>query len=316
MKNALTKAGHLIAIGSVFFFTAYVWNHASEWPEVSINGGTIGIILALIALQIVVFMINALAWRAILAQTGSNILTLRNAVSVFFKSQFAKYIPGNVAQHIGRALLAKKHGINIRQTSLSILIEALWTIGCATVIISLSLSSRLVSRIELAAIPQSPTLYLLLAALALFAPAIILPSILRYGQRYFPAIVPPDLRFQPSVSTYLSGATAYLLSFLHLGISINLLATALFDQTGLPLFEAVGVCALAWIAGFITPGSPAGIGIRDTILLLALSPSYGPETAAALALAHRLLTALGDVTIYVIGTLLSRDTHTIPSHTG
>ena len=45
---------------------------------------------------------------------------------------------------------------------------------------------------------------------------------------------------------------------------------------------------------------PAGLGVRDAVLLAGLSPELGPE-AAALVLALRLVTTLGDGVIYLIG---------------
>ena len=46
--------------------------------------------------------------------------------------------------------------------------------------------------------------------------------------------------------------------------------------------------------GFITPGSPAGLGVRDTVLLAALTPLYGSGVAIGLSLSLRLVTTLGD----------------------
>ena len=63
----------------------------------------------------------------------------------------------------------------------------------------------------------------------------------------------------------------------------------------------------AWIAGTLTPGAPGGLGIREGVLTLGLGPVLGSGDAAALALALRFVTLLGDVLTYGIGMLIPID---------
>ncbi|QSX36832.1 lysylphosphatidylglycerol synthase domain-containing protein [Shewanella sedimentimangrovi] len=67
-----------------------------------------------------------------------------------------------------------------------------------------------------------------------------------------------------------------------------------------------GSFALAWVAGFVTPGAPAGLGIRETIMVTLLEPAYGPGAALSLALLLRLITSLGDALAFLAGLWLNR----------
>ncbi|MES9970924.1 MAG: hypothetical protein ABW092_12895, partial [Candidatus Thiodiazotropha sp.] len=58
--------------------------------------------------------------------------------------------------------------------------------------------------------------------------------------------------------------------------------------------------AIAWSVGFLTPGAPSGIGIREAILILLLSPLAGEANALILALLFRLVTIAGDTLFYFI----------------
>lgn len=58
--------------------------------------------------------------------------------------------------------------------------------------------------------------------------------------------------------------------------------------------------AIAWSIGFITPGAPSGIGIREAILLLLLIPLSGEGPALILALLFRLVTIGGDIGFYAM----------------
>jgi uncharacterized membrane protein YbhN (UPF0104 family) len=57
---------------------------------------------------------------------------------------------------------------------------------------------------------------------------------------------------------------------------------------------AVAMFFLAWIAGFLVPVAPGGIGIREAALLVLAGPSASPEALALFAILTRLVTILGD----------------------
>ena len=67
------------------------------------------------------------------------------------------------------------------------------------------------------------------------------------------------------------------------------------------LFALPGICGayiIAWLIGAITPGAPAGIGIREVVMFALLQPIVG-ETELLLAIVlSRAITAAGDVLFY------------------
>ena len=54
------------------------------------------------------------------------------------------------------------------------------------------------------------------------------------------------------------------------------------------------------LAGFVTVGAPAGIGVREAAIILALSGTMGEPTAITVALLFRVLTTLGDVLFFLL----------------
>jgi uncharacterized membrane protein YbhN (UPF0104 family) len=66
-----------------------------------------------------------------------------------------------------------------------------------------------------------------------------------------------------------------------------------------PLVVAAG-CA-AWLCGFVVPGAPGGLGIREAVLTLLLTPLTGADTALLAALAFRAVTLLGDGLAALVG---------------
>jgi hypothetical protein len=54
------------------------------------------------------------------------------------------------------------------------------------------------------------------------------------------------------------------------------------------------VFMLAWIAGFLVPVAPGGLGVRESVLLVLGAPLSDPEALAALAILTRVVTTAGD----------------------
>jgi uncharacterized membrane protein YbhN (UPF0104 family) len=71
----------------------------------------------------------------------------------------------------------------------------------------------------------------------------------------------------------------------------------------LPFSAWCGWLSLAWIVGYVTPGAPAGIGLREAVLVLGLSPALGESEALALALLYRLVTTIADGALAAFGFL-------------
>jgi hypothetical protein len=65
------------------------------------------------------------------------------------------------------------------------------------------------------------------------------------------------------------------------------------------LLISISALALAWIVGFVTPGSSAGFGVREAVLIVVLQSSLDRETAVLVALALRLVTLAGDLLLFV-----------------
>jgi len=72
---------------------------------------------------------------------------------------------------------------------------------------------------------------------------------------------------------------------------------------GMPSWEQaaqmMAAYVTAWVLGFIVPGAPGGIGVRELVLTLLLSQAAGGEQAAALGILHRVITVIGDFAAYV-----------------
>ena len=64
--------------------------------------------------------------------------------------------------------------------------------------------------------------------------------------------------------------------------------------------KLIVIFSLAWVAGFIIPGAPGGIGVREVVLIFFLSPIIGEPEGIAVAIALRFVTLLGDIFFFIV----------------
>jgi len=239
------------------------------------------------------------AMRAILRAFGRPV-SHAAAQAILLTSQFAKYLPGNVGPWIGRPVLAARFGVPVGSTLRSLVYESLLTIAVGG-LVGLGLTAVRafgtgggIDR-ELVFIVGCVTLAVLVATQ-------LVPIGERLVSRWLSRTASDDSILGRLLQLKL--AMGYGLNFLLAGAGFALIAWAL--GIDLPLFAAIGGYALAWIAGFVVPGPPAGLGVREAVLIGLMHGSVDAESAAQLVVAHRLATTAADLAGFAIGVWLLR----------
>jgi hypothetical protein len=117
------------------------------------------------------------------------------------------------------------------------------------------------------------------------------------------------------VSPHVASAVAWYATFLSaagLIFSALLMLTPLSDASarGCPsMWVCVGgAYVLAWLAGLVTPGAPAGVGVREAVLYWLLRDITGHAELITTILLGRAVTVGGDL-LFFVGATLARPTH-------
>jgi glycosyltransferase 2 family protein len=93
--------------------------------------------------------------------------------------------------------------------------------------------------------------------------------------------------------------------FVIAGVSVQLVVDGLWPgQAQLGWLDYTWGFALAFVIGFVTPGSPGGIGVRDAVLFGLYQAPLGPALAASLTLATRVVYILGDLATFTVASLV------------
>lgn len=200
-------------------------------------------------------------------------------------SQLAKYVPGNVAHLASRQALGMSNGV----AGWTLARSSAWELGLLCV--SGATLSALAMPMHLEGV--SPLTGL---ALGMLGAGIV------------------GVALQLGAGTHFALAFLWQLAFLGLSGSIfaglfGLTAPAAAEMV--PWLGVLGAFVGAWLIGLITPGAPAGLGVRE-LAFLALVPLGNDQGNALLALVlMRLVTMSGDFLIFIVASMARSESQDI-----
>jgi glycosyltransferase 2 family protein len=248
----------------------------------------------------------AAAWCCLLLALGLR-PTWRCAVGVYFSTQIAKYLPGNIGQHVGRVYLSATYGLPAFGVGLSIAVEIALIISVAA-LLSLPLAPLLLTTIDSGIGLAASTVVLLLGLAGVAAVMVYLlrrNAFIRSGRNHL-AMAFAEARAHGSLR-YLPPAIALIVfSLVLVGISLLMLDIDAVSIDVDTLITAVALVSASWVAGFLTPGAPAGLGVREALLLAGLGPIVGRHAAFEVTIMFRGVSIASDLLAFAIGTLLLR----------
>jgi glycosyltransferase 2 family protein len=73
---------------------------------------------------------------------------------------------------------------------------------------------------------------------------------------------------------------------------------------GTAIATVVVASATGWIAGYVTPGAPGGVGVREAVFLVAVGQESLVITLAVIG--FRLVSVTADLIVFFIGALVDR----------
>jgi len=242
---------------------------------------------ALITSWVVTQFIYGLTWQRLLRLCHIDI-PYKKSASLILRTQIAKYLPLNVLHFAGRVFLAKSEKIKTASLSYSILMEA----GCFLCTgICLGIPSLLRFNNPLSSA---------LTSLALL-PVGIFSCLFAYyiSHRRFIKEAPP---IAPKKATSLFAIIILLLVATYLANAS--ICYALLHQInsnpGLPFWHFVSAFSLAWVAGYVVPGSPGGLGVREAVFTFVLPSSVEIAPFLLLIILFRITSILGDAASFFI----------------
>ncbi len=282
-------AGRLLSILAMGFLALTFWRNPEAFSPLLAERGILlaSAGLGLVYGLMVAFM--ALPWRQLMLCFADNPVPAPLVYRSFLTTQIAKYLPGNVLHFAGRHLQLSAAGVGHRPLFNALLWEIATVLGGAVLAICLLLvvaPNPLPVRDEAAP-------WLGFGGLATVASAVA--GLVAAGRR---RVLGLDLPGGRTVLVCLAAATLFFIvqGMVFVGVAATL---------GAPFAPALAaVSVTAWIAGYMTPGAPGGIGIREAVIVTLSASILGEAEALATAALFRLVTTAGDVCCHALGNML------------
>lgn len=265
-------------------------------------------LLVVLALSIVAYaglLVGVTAGFAHLVQaTGHGRATACEGLIVWGKANLAKYLPGNVMHFAGRQLLASRCGWPQANTAAASLLE----VGLLVLLPALLAGLALTAAGDLALLGFADRLAWLLVVVACGLGFVLFGG--RLARRLPPRIAAPAARLVlPNPAAVIPAALYFSLFFIGMVLITWWFYRAVSgsgDLADLPLLAAAFL--LSWLFGFVVPGAPGGIGVREgTFALLGGLLLLDGESLVIVALAMRVVTLAGEGLLFLLAAGVARE---------
>ena len=307
MKKKLIKiAGYLVMLAAFVFLVKAIADRHPDFTKIRnpAASAAMGLLFILVFAAVVYF--SAYPWKTVLQFIQGKRIRYGLLAPVYVKANIAKYLPGNFMHFAGRNILAAKLGFTQLDIAFSSAVEILLLLLTAVVwslLLAFDAFKKLISQ-SLAYFSSHPLILaaaLLLLAAALFGVIFYLIKkqlLAKYRKFFTPAflLLCVKLFLLYSVTQLIPGGMLLLLLMVSFGCKMTAGVLAL----------SIAAYTVSWVAGYIVPGAPGGLGVREAALILILGAAYPSDIIIMAAVLHRILSIAGDAVAFAAVPLARR----------
>jgi uncharacterized membrane protein YbhN (UPF0104 family) len=298
-KNLFFKVMRWVLVVAVIGFLSYqIYLLATQISLHSlISSVDIYLLGSSLALTFVALMVSGIIWHYLLRSCGADI-SFRDSLGSFIFSHLGRYIPGKIWTILGRVVLTSQQGVPKSVSAQCAAIEVM--IG---IVSGISLSMLVLPSIEGFEGYTIGVFSLVAIALIIFLQPKIFGGSLNFGLRLFGRDpIEITYRFQHLLWALAMHISAWLI----FGTGFYLLVLSIDPASTLTPLYATGAFAGAWVVGYLSFLTPAGIGVREAALIGVLLLWMPQEIAILSAIASRLLTVIADFLAVLLATSISK----------
>lgn len=299
--NYFKFIGHLLMIGAFYYIIRLFMSFDVDWSILLRQN-----VMMFAFLSVLSYIVNIYAmaylWKNILAFFSQKEIAYRSIYPPYVKSNIAKYLPGGVMTYVSRNVLCKDMGLSQLQIAGSSIVEIGVTLFSNMILILLFARKSLVSVLQKYTLFSHGQILLYLfiigSVFLLTALSLILCKKIDIGhfiKTYF------NITF---VKLFLTNSliciALTIFSSVFFLLAVNSVTPISLDQA----FQIAGCNFVAFVIGFIVPGAPGGMGIREAVFTFLLQGVCKVDLLLIFAVLQRLFSVLADILAYVIYLIL------------
>lgn len=298
IKSLVKLAGNLVVILALVFLVKKFMDMDVDFSQLASGNIASSFILSTV-IQALLIVMACFPWLVFTQSLSGKKIPYSSAMPVYTRSNIYKYLPGNVFQYVGRNQLASDMNIShvdvACATVLDVFFCVLWTGVISVILLGTAITALLekYGRNILIIVAVGVVAVIMLAVIVRLK---FMDKVKGYLSRYSKAFEKENRGklIQGVVYYLVHNSISALMYFLCLALVFGDSATAseLVSLTGAFLF--------AWIIGFVTPGAPGGIGVRESVMIFVCGEKH-EEKVLLFVLVMRIASVVADLTAFLIG---------------
>ena len=302
MKKIIKIIGNVVMIAALAFVVKKLFD-----MDISISQFRDGRVLTALFLCMIVttviIIFSCYPWLVFTRSLSGRKIPFSTAMPVYTQSNLYKYIPGNVFQYVGRNQLASDMDIShvdvACATVLDILFCVFWT-GVISVVLLRHMLAEVFSQFMGSLVVDAIIGIIIVAIIILLLRLKFKDKFKAYISRYAKAFA------KENRAMLLRGAFYYLLQNLVSACMYFVCLKLIIPQADTAeLITLTGAFMAAWIIGFVTPGAPGGIGIREGVMLFVCGDKFS-DRIVLFVLVMRIASIGADIAAFIIGKIYAK----------
>ncbi len=302
IKKLLKLAGHLVVIAALAFVVKKIIDMDIKLSDLS-SPRVIGAFALSLVIQAAQIIIACYPWLMFTRSLSGSKIPYSAAMPVYTQSNIYKYLPGNVFQYVGRNKLAADMEISHVDVACATILDVFFCVFWTGVVSVILLGGKIAELLG----KYGKNLLIVGAAGVLFLIAAVIVVKLRFSDKVKGYLSRYSKAFEKSNRSQLLSGIFYYFAHNCVSAAMYLGCVALIvpQAETRELFALTGAFLFAWIIGFVTPGAPGGIGIREGVMLFVCGDQYA-DRIVLFVLVMRIASVFADVAAFLIGKLYAR----------
>lgn len=273
----------------------------------------LGICLAAYVINVIS---GALPWMKMVEIVSQKKMPYMTTTFVHVRANLLKYLPGNVFQYIGKNELATKEDVGHMQVAAATVLDILLMFTIAAIIGGLCVRQYLLTIIRTYVSLKYIVLLSLVAAIFLFAVCMYLKkkkgNLLQYGMEVF--------KNKRNIKNFVICTLYYVIQNIWVGgiYVALLLCISEVSAKSLPTLLIIGANIISGVIGFITPGVPGGLGVREIVMALITRDIFIEDDIMLTSVIFRIISIIGDLAAFLLVAFIVKikKSHLKPSSVG
>lgn len=294
MKKILKGAGYILTILALLFVVRKIISMDIDFHLLSEHLPVF--LICITGYAILVYFLGK-PWKKFVTVITGQQVEGPEAYYICTKANLMKYIPGNVLQFVGRNELAINHDMSHKDVACATVLDTLCMVLSAVTVAMVfhlkGLFSWLLQYMQL-------ELLLICLLVMIFVGACIL--ILLYRKV-------PYFRFlfeKSNVKAMVTGTAFFWIFYLGTAAMLYLIFHFVLGVsfTVPELSILVGTWAIGYLMGYVMPGAPGGIGIRELVLCFLLQTIINQDTVLLATVLLRVANIFGEIIAFLVALVL------------